>query len=216
VSAAVRYYLELGVRKQAVLAPVLVFVVVLAIVYATDAGPPLAAAAIPAAALVPLGAWIMRLVATSESASFADITIVAVGSPLRRQLMRATAAACIGGVLTAAACVWAVLANPHPYPPGAILEIAITTLAAAIAGIGLGALFAPPLRVGDGAAMLVVSVVVLVSLIVRWMPPLGPLLHAFIGGPPPALRRAVVGIGQAALFGVVLFALSLRLGRRGA
>jgi hypothetical protein len=212
--AGVRYYVEIIARRQTVLAPILVFVAVLGIVYATDAGPPLAAAAVPAAVFVPVGAWLMRVCATAESRAFADVTLVALGSPGRRLVARAAAAMVFATGLTGAACAWARIANPHPYPAGVIVEIAAMTLAAATAGIGIGALFAPPLRATAGTAVLTVTVVVIVSLIVRWVPPLGPLLHAFIGVRPPTAAHAAFAIGLTAIVGAAAFAISCALGRR--
>lgn len=212
--AAARYYLTLMSRRQTALAPLLVFVAVLGMVYASDAGPPLAAGAVPAAALVPIGAWLMWLCATCESRAFADVTLVAVGSGGRRLCARVLAVLAIGAALTTTACVWARVANPHPYPVPVVVEIAAVNLAAAVAGLGLGAMFAPPLRATAGAATLAIAAVVVLSLIVPWLPPLGPLLHAYIGVRPPSGAHAAVAIGQAALFGALLVAVAYLRGRR--
>lgn len=214
MTAAVRYYASLMTRRQTVLAPVLIFLAVLGAVYASDAGPPLAAAAVPAATLVPIGAWLMWLCATSESRAFADVTLVVAGSSGRRLASRLLAVAGIGTALTAAACGWAVVANPHPYPAVVVLEITAMNLSAAAAGIGLGAVFAPPLRTTAGVAVLATTAFVVVSLIVGWMPPLGPLLHAFLAVRPPSGARAALAVGQAAAFGALLAALAHVLGRR--
>ena len=212
--AAVRYYLTLMSKRQTAIAPMLVFVALLGIVYATDAGPPLAAAAVPAATMVPIGAWLMWLCATCETRAFADVTLVATGSPGRRLASRVLAVGVMCTALAAAACVWGRIANPHPYPAPVLIQIAAMTLAAGIAGLGLGAAFAPPLRTTAGAATLAVTLVFIVSLILHAVPPLGPLLHAYIGVRPPSAAHAAFAIGQAALFGAALVVVSHLLGKR--
>jgi hypothetical protein len=212
--AAVRYYLTLMSRRQSALAPLLVFAAVLGMVYASDAGPPLAAAAVPAAALVPVAAWLLWLCATCESRAFADVTLVAVGSASRRLAARVVAVLAICVALTGLACIWAKVANPHPYPVTVIAQVAAMTLGSAIAGLGLGAVFAPPLRTTAGAATLAIAAVLVVSLIVRWMPPLGPLLHAYIGTRPPSGPHAALAVGQSVVVGLALTGLAHVRGRR--
>ena len=208
--AGVKYYVLVTARKQAVLAPVITFLAIVAMVYATDAGPPLAAATVPAAALVPVGAWMMRLVATSESRAFADVTLVALGSEQRRQFARGLAAVLYGALLCVIATAWARIANPHPYPAPVIAIIFVMSFVLVVAGIGLGSLLAPPLGVTAGAAAMVVTVVVLVSLVARFVPPIHPVLDAYLahrGSRPIALIEAFA-------LGVAMFGVALRLGRR--
>lgn len=208
--AGVWYYLLVTTRRQAVLAPIFTMLIVIGIVYATDAGPPLAAATVPAAMLVPIGAWIMRLVATSESKPFADVTLVALGSGTKRHLCRGAAALGFGLLLCAAATVWARIANPHPYTAGILATIVVMNLVLVIAGIGLGALVSPPLGVTAGAAALAASVLALLSLVIRFVPPIGPVLDAYIAhrssGPRAFLEAVAVG--------VIAFGAAWWLGRR--
>jgi len=210
VIAAVAYYVLITARRQAVLAPIFVFVAVIGIVYATDAGPALAAATVPAAALVPIGAWIMRLVAGVESKPFADVTLVALGSQTRRHISRGLAAAIFGAGLCVVATLWARIANPHPYPTGVVLTIVAMNLVLVVAGIGLGALLSPPLGVTAGAGALAATIIVLVSLVVRFVPPIGPVLDAYLAhrtaGGPALIEAAVVGF--------VAFGIAGRLARR--
>ena len=90
MTAAARYYLRLLTARQAVLAPVLFYLALVALEYSSPGGPPrlaephLQAGAITAVALMPATAWLTRLVATSESAPFAEVTLVALGGSGRR------------------------------------------------------------------------------------------------------------------------------------
>ncbi len=208
--AGVRYYLLVTARRQAVLAPMFTMLIVIGIVYATDAGPPLAAATVPAAMLVPMGAWIMRLVATTESKPFADVTLVALGSSARRHLCRGAAALGFGLALCAAATVWARIANPHPYTAGTVTTIAVMNVVELVAGIGLGALVSPPLGVTAGAAALAAAVLAMVSLVIRFVPPIGPVLDAYIANRQSGAQAFI----EATLVGIVAFGVAWFLGRR--
>jgi hypothetical protein len=211
VIAATTYYVVITARKQAVLAPIFVLLAVVGIVYATDAGPPLAAATVPAAALVPIGAWIMRLVATAESKPFADVTLVALGSQVRRHITRGVASLVFGVGLCGVATLWARIANTHhDYASGVVVVIALMNLACVIAGVGLGALISPPLGVTAGAGALAATIIVLVSLVIRFVPPLGPVLDAYLA------HRASgrIALAEAALLGLIAFSVAGFLGRR--
>jgi hypothetical protein len=192
------YYVVITLRRQAVLAPAFVFFGLVAMVYASDAGPPIAAATVPAAALVPVGAWVMRLVAGAESKPFADVTLTALGSSVRRHLCRAVAAALIVGSLSAGATVWARVANPHPYPLRVLATVFVMSFVLGLAGAGLGSLFSPPLGATAGIAAIVVTFLVLLSLVVKPLPPIGPVLTAVL------LRRGSLLIALAEAAGVAL------------
>ncbi len=197
------YHLRLVALRQAALAPALVYVGLVALVYASDAGPPVSAATVTAVALMPTAAWLYRLVATVESLPFADITLIRLHGRTRRQLTWMVSAVLLAAALGAAAAGWARLANPHPYPAPTLVLIGVLHLAQALAGVGLGCLISRPLPVPVGAAVLAVTSVVVVSLVVFWLPPLGPMLAAFAG------RRAtgqvqVLALAETISFGAVL------------
>ncbi|HEY7429735.1 MAG TPA: hypothetical protein VH641_03265 [Streptosporangiaceae bacterium] len=214
---ATGYYLRLIVYRQAVLAPVLAYLCLVAIIYANPAGPPLSPGSITAVALMPLTAWLVRLTATCESAPFAEITLTVLGGPLRRQAARLAATLAVTVALGVVAVVWGSLANPEPYLTPTVVTLLGMHAAEACAGAGVGILLSPPLRVRVGTAVTVVTVVTLASLVVPWLPPLNPLLRAVYirDWPGPGLLLAV--IGQAWLVGLagVLASVALIRNRAG-
>ena len=175
-ATAARYYLRLLVSRQAVLAPVLFYLALVALDYSSPGGPPrlaephLQAGAITAVALMPATAWLTRLVATSESAPFAEVTLVALGGSRRRQAARSTAVLAIAVVLTGAAMLWGRVADPAPYPAATVIALLGMHVAEACAGAGIGVLIAPPLRTRVGTAVAAVTGLTLVSLGVPWLP----------------------------------------------
>lgn len=216
MTAAVAYYLRLVAYRQSVLPPVLLYLAVLGMVFAADAGPPVAAAAVTAAALMPLSAWVMRLTALAESRPFAEMSAVALGGTTRQLLARAAAAAVVGAGLSVVSVVWAGLANPHPYDAATVLVVVGMHLAQVVAGVGMGAVLGPPLRITAGAAAVAVTVVVLASLLIRWVPPLGPVLDTLVRTPGASAPTLLLVIGQAAVTGALALTAAAVLGRRAA
>lgn len=208
MTTAVSYYLRLLAYRQSAIPPVLLYLALLGMIFASDAGPAVPAATATAVALMPLCAWLMRLCAVSEARPFADITAVALGGVTRRLAVRALAASSVGVGLAAIAVAWSVIVNPHPYPAATVLIIVGMHLAQVIAGVGVGALVSPPLRVTPGAAVLAIAALVLVSLLVRWVPPLGPMLYNLDRTPVPSPMTLLVTIGQAAILGTAALALA--------
>ena len=215
MTAAVGYYLRLLIYRQSAIPPVLIYLALLAMVFATEAGPPVPAATVTAVALMPLSAWLMRLTALSENRPFADMTAVALRGATRRLVARAAAAGLVGAALAFVAVVWARVANPHPYRPAQIAVLVVGMhLAQVIAGVGIGALLAPPLRVTAGAAIIAIVGVVLPSLLLEWVPPLGPMLYNLNTAPVPGPITLFVATGQAAIVGGLALTLAAVLGRR--
>ncbi|GAB7190696.1 hypothetical protein NUM3379_14020 [Kineococcus sp. NUM-3379] len=207
--AGVVHHLRLLGLRQSFLPPVLAYLVLLAVFYASDAGPPLAAGALTAALLVPVAAWVQRLVSTAESEPFAEITLVRCGGRLRLLLVRLATGLLVGAALSVVAVAWAAIANPHPYPPGTIAVLTAVHLAEAVAGAGLGSLVSRPLRVRVGTAALVVSGWSAASLAVPFLPPAGPLLVAFATSSGTTAAR-VAAVAAALASGVLAAALGLR------
>jgi hypothetical protein len=201
--AATGYYLRLIVYRQAVLAPVLAYLCLVAVIYASPAGPPLAPGAITAVALMPVTAWLVRLTATAESAPFAEITLTVLGGPLRRQVARLAATLSVAVALGVLATVWASLANPKPYLTPTVVTLLGMHAAEACAGAGVGIFIAPPLRIRAGTAITVVTGLTLVSLVVPWLPPLNPLLRAVYQNSWPGPGTLLVVIGQAGIVGLL-------------
>lgn len=199
--AATGYYLRLITYRQAVLAPVLAYICLVAIIYAGPAGPPLPPGAITAVGLMPVSAWLVRLTATSESAPFAEITLTVLGGTLRRQAARLAATLGVGLALGVLATVWASLANPEPYLTPTVITLLGMHASQALAGVGVGIFIAPPLRVRAGTAVTAVTGLTLASLVVPWLPPLNPLVRALYHSDWPGPGTLLVVIGQAGLVG---------------
>lgn len=199
----VGYHLRLLAYRQTAIAPLLVFLGLLAAVYASPAGPPISAGAVPAVALMPVTAWLARSAATVESSPYAEMTQVALGGRRHLHLARAAAALAVAAALTVVSVVWGLLADdPSPHTLRAVVVIAGMCLAQAIAGAAVGLLLGPPVRPGTTA--LATTGAVIISLLVPWLPPLNPLLRVAertTVAPAGTLFLAVV---QAAIFGVLL------------
>lgn len=215
MTAAVAYYLRLVGYRQSALPPVLLYLGLLGMIFATDAGPPVSAATVTSAALMPLSAWLARLAALSESRPFADMTAVALAGSTRRLLARTAAATVVGAGLTLVALVWARVASPHhPYDATTVLIVVGMHLSQVLAGVGVGALVAPPLRVTAGGATVAITVVVLLSLVIRWMPPIAPMLYNLDRNATPGATTLLLVIGQAAVVGCLALTAAAVLGRR--
>lgn len=176
-----RYSLLLLALRQSALAPALTYLGLVAAVYASDAGPPVPAGTVTAVALLPICAWLARLVASAESAPFADITLLRLGGPARRQLIWWSCTMLVGAAFTIVAIGWARIANPHPYTARTLVLLALLHLVQAACGAGLGGLLARPYPVATGAAVLVVTGVMVASLVIVQVPPVGPVIKAFAG-----------------------------------
>ena len=219
MTTAVRYYLRLLTSRQAVLAPVLVYLSIVAVNNATPADTlktelPLRAGAVTAVALMPVTAWLTRLVATSESAPFAEITLVNLGGSLRRQAARSAAVLAIAVPLACVATLWGLLVNAHRHHPASVVVVLLGMhVAEACAGAGIGILIAPPLRTRVGTAVAGVTGLTLLSLLVPWLPPLNPVLQATFRHVSPAPRLLWLVTGQADALGLACAVASTSLAR---
>ena len=214
--AATAYYLRLLLARQSALAPVLVFLSVVAMVYASAAGPALPAGSVTAVALMPTAAWLIRLVSGVESGTFAQVTLVALGSRRRRLAARVLATGAVVAALSVVDVAWAVVANPQPYPVGTIVALLALHLAEGAAGIGLGALVSPPLSDRPGLAVTVVVGYCIVGLVTPWLPPLRPVLQALQHDAETPVGVLLLVVLQALAFGVVCLGAALVLERRRA
>jgi asparagine N-glycosylation enzyme membrane subunit Stt3 len=136
---------------------------------------------VTAVALLPICAWLARLVASAESAPFADITLLRLGGPARRQLIWWFSTMLVGAAFMVVAILWARIANPHRYTARTLVLLVLLHLVQAACGTGLGALLARPYPVATGAAVLVVTGVMVASLVIVQVPPVGPVVKAFAG-----------------------------------
>jgi ABC-type Mn2+/Zn2+ transport system ATPase subunit len=193
--------------SQWFLAPVMLFLVVLGIVYASDAGPPLQAAAVTAIALVPVLTWLSVLAHRVDGRELARAFAAHAGGRARAHLATDLGLVPFAVVLAVAALVAPLISQgSHPHPLLLDARILGLHLAAAVFGAGLGSLLALIERAGW--RLLTAVAVFLVLFIVR-NTPMGPLLRLSthpttlqtpVGGPAAWLALPGLALVAAAAF----------------
>jgi ABC-type Mn2+/Zn2+ transport system ATPase subunit len=175
--------------SQWFLAPVMLFLVVLGIVYATDAGPPLQAAAVTAITLVPVLTWLSVLAHRVDGRELARAFAAHAGGRARAHLATDLGLVPFAVALAVAAMVVPLISQgSHPHPLLLDARIVGLHLAAAMFGAGLGSLLALIERAGW--RLLTAVAVFLVLFMVR-NTPMGPLLR--LSTHPATLQTPVGG-----------------------
>jgi energy-coupling factor transporter ATP-binding protein EcfA2 len=129
--------------SQWFLAPAMLFLFVLGIVYAGDAGPPLQAAAVTAITLVPALTWLSVLAHRVDGRELARAFAAHAGGRARAHLATDLGLVPFAVVLALAALVAPLLSQgSHPHPLMLDVRIVGLHLAAAVFGAGLGSLLA--------------------------------------------------------------------------
>ena len=161
--------------SQWFLAPAMLFLVVLGIVYATDAGPPLQAAAVTAITLVPLMTWLGVLAQRVDGRELARAFAAHVGGRARAHLAADLGLAPFAVLLSLAALVAPLISQgEHPHPALLDGKIVLLHLAAAVLGAGIGS----PLALIERAGWrLLAAVAVYLLLFVVRGTPMTPLLR---------------------------------------
>ena len=161
--------------SQWFLAPAMLFLVVLGIVYATDAGPPLQAAAVTATTLVPLMTWLSVLAHRVDGRELARAFAAHVGGRARAHLAADLGLAPFAVLLSLAGLVAPLISQgEHPHPALLDGKIVLLHLAAAVLGAGIGSLLALIERAGW---RLLAAVAVYLLLFVVRGTPMTPLLR---------------------------------------
>jgi len=212
-----RYAARLGLvtaaTSRSVLAASFAWVVVLAALYAADAGPPLPALSFTAVALLPVAAW---ATAAHLAATSADLRAVLTAANGRLRVLGADAVPPVAWLLAATAA--GVLANglldPHPASLGTRLLGALLHLLCGAVGIA-GGLALHAARVTRGVQTLVVVGGTLASARLAALPPAGPVLSTWGAGEEPS--AAIAGWALLGPVGVTAMFLVVTLGirRRG-
>ena len=175
--------------SQWFLAPAMLFVLVLAIIYATDAGPPLQAAAVTAITLVPVLTWLSVLAHRVDGRELARTFAAHVGGRARAHLATDLGLVPFAVLLALAALVAPLVSQGgHPHPLALDIKIVGLHLAAAAFGAGLGSLLALIERAGW---RLLAAVAVFFGLFVTRGTPLTPLLR--LSTHPATLQTPVTG-----------------------
>lgn len=161
--------------SQWFLAPVLLFLIVLGVVYATDAGPPLQAAAVTAITLVPLLSWLSVLAHRVDSREMARAFAAHAGGRPRAHLATDLGLVPFAVLLSLAALVAPLISQgEHPHPVLLDGRIVVLHLVAAVFGAGIGSLLALIERAGW---RLLTAVAVYLVLFVARDTPMTPLLR---------------------------------------
>jgi len=181
---------RLLVSSQWFAAPGLFFLVILGTVYATDAGPPLPAAAITAIALVPVMTWLCVLAHRVDGRELGRAFAAHVGGRARAHLATDLGLVPFALALTAAAIAWPLVSQGHhPHPLSLLVQMTGLHLAAALFGAGLGSLLALTERAGY---RFLIAVTVFLGMFIIRHTPLTPLLrlatnpvtaHTSVAGP---------------------------------
>jgi ABC-type Mn2+/Zn2+ transport system ATPase subunit len=197
--------------SQWFLAPVLLFLIVLGIVYATDAGPPLQAAAVTAITLVPLLTWLSVLAHRVDGREMARAFAAHAGGRARAHLATDLGLAPFAVLLSLAALAAPLISQgEHPHPALMDGRIVVLHLVAAVFGAGIGSLLALIERAGW--RLLTAVALYLVLFVVRGTP-MTPLLRL---STHPATPQTPVGGPAAWLFlpGLALMAVAALLSGR--
>lgn len=161
--------------SQWFLAPAMLFLIVLAIIYSTDAGPPLQVAAVTAIALVPVMTWLGVLAHRVDGRELGRAFAAHVGGRARAHLATDLGLVPFAAALAVVALIWPLASQgEHPHPQSTDVKIIELHLAAALFGAGLGSVLALIERAGW---RLLVAVAFFLGLFVIRSTPLTPLLR---------------------------------------
>lgn len=160
------------------MAPLLVFLGVLGMLFSSDAGQPLEAYSGSSALLYPITAWMAVVVATSEDVVRREITVVSAGGWTRVLTAAALVAVAIALVMALVAAIWPVITNPHPYTVGQFFVGLVGHTVCALLGVGVGLMFARPVFDSIGRTVLAVFAVVVLTYPLGRATPLGWVLDA--------------------------------------
>ena len=210
MTSLVRYLAADVLRGQRFLAPVLVFLGVMGMLFSSDAGQPLEAYSGSSALLYPICAWTAVVVATSEDVVRREITVVSAGGWSRVLGAVAVVAVLFALAMAVLAAVWPVVENPHPYTFGEFLAGLGAHTAVALLGVGVGLMFARPVFDAIGRTVLAVFSVVVLTYPLGRVTPLGWVLDAL------GHNQVSLSLLWAAVVGAALVAGAVVLGVRRA
>jgi ABC-type Mn2+/Zn2+ transport system ATPase subunit len=188
-------------------APMLVFLAVLAIIYATDAGAPLQAAAVTSIALIPVMTWMAMLAHRVDGRELARAFAAHVGGRGRAHLATDVGLVPYAAGLTAAAVIWPLVGQTeHHHPMDLVLRMIALHLAAALLGVGIGSLLVLIDRFGW---RMTVTIAVFLGLVVPKPTPVTPLLElsttATTNLTPVGVQAAWLALPGAALIAVAAY-----------
>jgi hypothetical protein len=211
VTARIRFIAASCIASQRWLAPVVLFAIAVAVLFASG-GSPLVNAGVGATVLFPIAAWITIATLNDEDPSQQAITTAAFGSPARVRRAKLAVAVMVCAALAAVSILVAVVRA------GSLtLEILAASsfghVLAVAGGLALGATCARPLVKRNGSALLLVAGATVVDLVVPDAPPAHLVLSALSGVRGP--RWSLLGLAAVGttVLGSALLGLSGRITR---
>lgn len=194
VVAAARFLAALVIGGQRGLLPLVAQAVVLAVLFGGDPGPaptPWAASALMAYVTA---AWFALVVANVEDPAQRPVTVAAAGG--RGRVVAGTLLVALGGdlLLVALSVLWPVVTAPYDYVTGVLALGVLGHLACATAGTAVGLLCARPVIRRVGWSFVVAAIVVTVTAVQPWLPPVGTAVSALTRGSALPIGSAVAGL----------------------
>ena len=212
LSRALRLGLAGALASRSLLAATFAWLLVLAAVYASDAGPPLTAAAFTSVVLLPVGAWATAALLGSLSEDLRALLTAANG---RSRVLLADGL--LPALWVVGAGIVGVLAGMvfDPHPDSLLhraLALVLHLLCGAV-GVALG-LVLHAAGLSRGTQLVVVVAAAVVSGRLSWMPPAGPVLVAWGADRPAAPGLVTWALVGPVLVAGLLVAMAVRLRRR--
>lgn len=183
------------VRSQRFLIPVVTYCSVLAVLFGGDPGPPPTPWGASTFALYPISAWLAITIANTEDPIQRHITIAAAGGwPRIARGILVTALLADAVLVLISLAAPKILGHPYPYSPRDFLIGALSHLASAFAGTAVGLLCARPLINKIGWSFVCALLVLVITAVQRWLPPVGTAVDELSHQPaagPLALDAAI-------------------------
>jgi hypothetical protein len=201
--ATARYLVALVFSEQRVLLPLVLFAAVLGVLFGGDPGPAPTPWAASALAAYPVAAWLALVVANVEDPVQRTVTVAAAGG--RGRVTVGTLLVALAGdlLMTAIAVLWPNVSTPYDYVSGVLAQGVLAHLACATAGTAVGLVCARPVIRRIGWSFCLAAVVVTVTAVQPWLPPVGTAVHALTSGRALPVGSAVGGLVAAGVAAAV-------------
>jgi len=203
-------YVAAGVlHRQLYLPPVLLFAVVVAVGSRGDGGPLLPLYALWVGAMLPCSVWLTVAVLATEDAVQERITRVNARRMWFPLVAGALVALTFDVVMAGAAVFFPLLVGVRPAGPADLMVGFLAQMAAAGTGVVVGLFCARQVILRPGYALLLAAVAVLALLLVRWIPPVNPLIRLLAGGDPASAVIGPVLLADASVAALLIAALPI-------
>lgn len=202
--ALVRYLLTTFVLSQRYLAPLLLFLGLVAVLTSSDTGPLTATYAAVAGALLPCAVWLTMALAGLEDEAHRSVLVVGAGSH-RRVLLATIATATMSCVLlTAVGLTLPLMFGSHAPGPADLVLGTEAQLTCACTGVAVGLLCSRLVCRRQGYALVLALVLLLAALLGKNVSPVNAMLNHLQQAPRSA--DALVSTGVSLAVAVVLLA----------